>query len=141
MNPFCQQKTLSIKTQGRSTIEISTDIEEFVTASNINTGLCSVFVHHTSASIIITENADPTVRMDLETILERLAPDGDPAYLHDYEGDDDMSAHIRCMLTNDSITVPISTGKLALGTWQGVYLYEHRYQSHQRQLTVTLIGN
>ena len=141
MNPFCQQKTIHIQTSGRSTIEISNEITKFIAQSTINTGTCNVFIHHTSASLIITENADPTVRTDLETILQRLAPDGDPEYQHDYEGDDDMSAHIRCMLSNDSITVPITQGSLALGTWQGIYLYEHRYQPHHRKLTITLMGN
>ena len=99
-----------------------------------------MFIHHTSASLIITENADPTVRSDLETIMQRLAPDGDPAYRHDYEGDDDMSGHIRCVLTNDTLTVPITNGRSGLGTWQGIFLYEHRTGHFQRKLTVTILG-
>ena len=141
MNLRCQQKIISVNTNGRSTVEVSNEVAKFIADSNIKTGTCNVFIHHTSASLIITENADPTVRMDLETILNRLAPDGDSAYKHDYEGDDDMSAHIRCMLTNDSVTIPITEGKPALGTWQGVFLYEHRYQPHQRHLTITLMGS
>jgi len=139
LNPF--QHQISIQTSGRSTIEITENIQGLVHESAIKTGICSVFIQHTSASLIITENADPTVRDDLETILQRLAPDADPEYLHDYEGDDDMSAHVRCMLTNDSLTIPIQNGRLALGTWQGVYLYEHRYRSHKRSLIITLFGN
>ena len=139
LNPF--QHQISIQTSGRSTIEITENIQGLVHESAIKTGICSVFIQHTSASLIITENADPTVRDDLETILQRLAPDADPEYLHDYEGDDDMSAHVRCMLTNDSLTIPIQNGRLALGTWQGIYLYEHRYRSHKRSLIITLFGN
>ena len=135
------QHQISIQTSGRSSLEITENIQSLVQDSAIETGICSVFIQHTSASLIITENADPTVRDDLETILQRLAPDADPEYLHDYEGDDDMSAHVRCMLTNDSLTIPIQNGRLALGTWQGVYLYEHRYRSHKRSLIITLFGN
>ena len=116
------QRQISIQTSGRSTIEITEDIQSLVNESSIVSGICNVFIQHTSASLIITENADPTVRNDLETILQRIAPDADPEYLHDYEGDDDMSAHIRCMLTNDSLTIPIQNGRLALGTWQGIFL-------------------
>ena len=139
LNPY--QHQISIQTSGRSSLEITEDIQRLVQDSAIETGICSVFIQHTSASLIITENADPTVRNDLETILQRLAPDADPEYLHDYEGDDDMSAHVRCMLTNDSLTIPIQNGRLALGNWQGVYLYEHRYRSHKRNLIITLFGN
>ncbi len=135
------QTKLTIETQGRSTIEFTAHVESFIQKHSIKTGICSIFSHHTSASLLITENADPTVRADIEMILERLAPDADAMYQHDYEGDDDMSAHIRCMLTNDSLTVPISNNALALGTWQGIFLYEHRYKPHQRKVTITLIGS
>lgn len=134
------QQTLSIPTQGRGTYNMTAQIDKLIRASGISTGLCHVFIHHTSASLIITENADPLVRQDLETILQRLAPDGDPAYRHDYEGDDDMSGHIRCMLTNTDVTIPVSRGQSALGTWQGLYLYEHRTGRFQRKLTVTVYG-
>ena len=123
------QEQLTIQSQGRSTIEITSQIERFLNDSGITTGICTLFIQHTSASLLITENADPTVRIDLETILQRIAPDGDPEYQHDYEGDDDMSAHIRCMLTNDSLSIPIQNNRLSLGTWQGIFLYEHRYQA------------
>lgn len=135
------QQIFSLQTQGRSTTEITDKVNQLVTESGIQTGICTVFIQHTSASLIITENADPTVRVDLETILQRLAPDGDPEYRHDYEGDDDMSAHVRCMLTNDSLTVPVTNGHLGLGTWQGVYLFEHRYRPHHRKIVVTVMGD
>lgn len=134
------QKIFHFQTEGRDTYEITSRIAETVAKSDIVIGTCNVFVHHTSASLLITENADPTVRVDLETILQRLAPDADPEYRHDYEGDDDMSGHIRCMLTNDSLTIPITDGRLSLGTWQGVYLYEHRYRGYQRKITITVLG-
>lgn len=134
------QQSLTITTSGRGTYNITVQIETLIRQSNITTGLCHVFIHHTSASLIITENADPDVRRDLETVLKRLAPDGDPAYRHSDEGDDDMSAHIRCMLTNTDVTIPITRGQSALGTWQGLYLYEHRTGRFQRKLTVTIYG-
>lgn len=134
------QQNLSISTQGRGTYNITGKIDELIRQSRIKTGLCHVFIHHTSASLIITENADPLVRQDLETILQRLAPDADPAYRHDYEGDDDMSGHVRCMLTNTDMTIPVTHGQSALGTWQGLFLYEHRTGHFQRKLTVTIYG-
>ncbi len=132
---------MTCATRGRGTYEVTEEVDQMVTASNVSTGICVVFIHHTSASLIITENADPTVRVDLETVLQRLAPDGDPEYQHDYEGDDDMSGHVRCMLTNDSLTVPVSGGRLNLGTWQGLFVYEHRYGNFRRKLTVTVLGD
>ena len=136
-----KQFSLKIQTQGRATINISTQIEELVRQSNIITGLCHVFIQHTSASLIITENADSNVRRDLENFISRLVQDGDPAYLHDQEGPDDMSAHIRSILTQSEISIPISAGRLATGTWQGIYLWEHRTSPHRRSLTVTLHGD
>jgi secondary thiamine-phosphate synthase enzyme len=100
-----------------------------------------VFVQHTSCSLLITENADPDVRHDLETIIRRLAPDGDPAYRHDTEGPDDMAAHARTMLTSTSVTVPVGDGRLLLGTWQGIYLWEHRVAEHRRKVVVTVLGD
>jgi len=135
------QDQLQILSQGRSTLEITSQIQKLIQRSDINTGICTLFIQHTSASLLITENADPTVRTDIETILQRPAPDADPEYLHDYEGDDDMSAHVRCMLTNDTLTIPIQQGQLALGTWQGIYLYEHRYQAHHRKIILTAFGD
>lgn len=135
------QDNFTYATSGRGTYDISREINRIIQKSGIRTGLCSLFIQHTSASLIITENADSAVRHDIETVLQRLAPDGDPEYRHDYEGDDDMSAHIRCILTNDSLTVPVSNGRTALGTWQGIYLYEHRTSRFNRKIVVTVIGD
>ena len=135
-----QQHSISIQTQGRATIDISAEVERLVCASGIDCGLCHVFIQHTSASLIITENADANVRRDLETYLSRLVIDGDPAYLHDQEGADDMAAHIRSALTQTEITIPIRAARLALGTWQGLFLWEHRYHAHRRSIIITLSG-
>jgi secondary thiamine-phosphate synthase enzyme len=134
------QKTFTYKTSGRGTYDITREINQIIAQSGIETGLCNLFIQHTSASLIITENADSDVRHDIETVLKRLAPDGDPEYRHDYEGDDDMSAHIRCILTNDSLMVPVTNGRAALGTWQGIYLYEHRTSRFNRNIVVTVMG-
>ena len=134
------QQTLTIQTQGRATIDITAEIEQVLRATSIEQGLCHVFVNHTSASLIITENADADVRRDLENYIAKLVVDGDPAYLHDQEGPDDMAAHIRSVLTQSEITIPVRAGRLALGTWQGLYLWEHRYRAHRRIITVTLTG-
>jgi len=136
-----KQYSLNIQTQGRATINISREIEQLIDQSGINTGLCHIFIQHTSASLIITENADSNVRRDLENFISRLVPDGDPAYSHDQEGPDDMSAHIRSTLTQSEVSIPISDGNLAMGTWQGIYLWEHRTSPHRRHLTVTLQGD
>ncbi|UCH41307.1 MAG: YjbQ family protein [Gammaproteobacteria bacterium] len=135
-----QQQTITVQTQGRATVDITTEIEALLRSNDIEQGLCHVFIHHTSASLIITENADADVRRDLENYIAKLVKDGDPAYLHDQEGADDMAAHIRSVLTQTEITIPIHAGRLALGTWQGLYLWEHRYRPHRRRLTVTLTG-
>lgn len=136
-----QQTQLAIQTHGRNTYNISAEIETAISNSDIKTGLCHLFIHHTSASLIITENADPDVRHDLETIMSRLAPDNDPEYYHTMEGPDDMSAHVRNVLTQTELTIPVSNGRSGLGTWQGVFLWEHRTGSFQRRLTVTVTGN
>ena len=133
-----KQKTLKIQTQTRGTYDISHDIQNIVTENNIETGLCHLFLQHTSASLIFCENADATVRADLESFMAKIAPDGDPSYLHDMEGPDDMPAHIRTILTQNSLTIPISNGRCVLGTWQGIYLWEHRTMAHTRKLIVTL---
>ena len=134
------QTSLEFRTRGRGTTDITADVQRAVTASGIAKGLCTVFLQHTSASLILCENADPDVRRDLEALLSRLAPDGDPAYVHDTEGPDDMAAHARSILTSNSLTIPVADGKLMLGTWQGVYLYEHRTAGHQRSVMVTVMG-
>jgi secondary thiamine-phosphate synthase enzyme len=134
------QKTLSFRTRGRGTTEITAEIERAVRETGIATGVCNVFLQHTSASLILCENAAPAVRQDLETILSRLAPDGDPDYVHNDEGADDMAAHARSVLTTNSLQIPVAEGHLALGTWQGIYLWEHRLAPHTRNVMVTVIG-
>jgi secondary thiamine-phosphate synthase enzyme len=134
------QKTLTFRTRGRGTTEITPEVERAVREAGVTTGICNLFLQHTSASLILCENAAPAVREDLETIISRLAPDGDPAYVHDDEGSDDMAAHARSVLTTNSLQVPVVDGKLALGTWQGIYLWEHRRAPHTRSLVVTVIG-
>ncbi len=139
-SPVFAQEQITVATAGRSTLEITAEIDAVVRTAGITRGLCHLFLHHTSASLIVTENADANVRHDLENYLARLVRDGDPAYRHDQEGDDDMAAHIRSVLTQTEITLPVRDGRLALGTWQGVYLWEHRYRPHRRHLTITLQG-
>jgi secondary thiamine-phosphate synthase enzyme len=136
-----EQKTLEFRTRGRGTTDIVAEIQQVVTDSGIKTGLCNVFLQHTSASLILCENADPDVRKDLEMLLQRLAPDGDPDYVHDTEGPDDMAAHARSMLTSNSLTIPVTGQQLQLGTWQGIYLYEHRTAPHTRSAIVTVTGD
>ena len=134
------QTILNFRTRGRGTTEITSEVERAVRASGVATGLCNVFLQHTSASLILCENAAPAVRQDLETILARLAPDGDPAYRHDDEGPDDMAAHARTVLTASSLQIPVAEGRLALGTWQGIYLWEHRRAPHMRRVVVTVMS-
>jgi secondary thiamine-phosphate synthase enzyme len=136
-----KQYSINIQTQGRGTIVIGSNIDQLVQKSGIDTGLCHIFIHHTSASLILTENADSDVRRDLENYFSRIVEDGDPVYFHDQEGPDDMSAHIRSILTQTEISVPVSAGSLAMGAWQGIYLWEHRTSPHRRRLTVTLQGD
>ena len=132
------QETLEQATRGRGTYDITAQVQAVVRAAGIETGLCHVFVQHTSASLIVCENADPTVRSDLERLIVRLVPDGDPIYDHTLEGPDDMPAHVRSILTNMDLTVPVSKGRCALGTWQGIYLYEHRHHAQRRRVVVTV---
>ena len=131
---------LSVATRGRGFYEITREVAGLVAASGFQTGLATLHVCHTSASLLIQENADPTVRTDLESVFSRLAPDGDPVYEHNYEGDDDMSAHIRTALTSVNLSIPISGDSLVLGTWQGVYLWEHRTHPHTRRIHVHITG-
>ena len=134
------QDTFEISTGGRGTSEITAEVARIVRAAKIERGIAHVFAQHTSCSVIITENADPTVRRDLEMLAQRWAPDGDAEYRHDTEGGDDMAAHARSLLAGLSVTVPIADGKLLLGTWQGIYLWEHRTQAHTRRIVVTATG-
>jgi secondary thiamine-phosphate synthase enzyme len=133
------QQNLIFNTPGRGTFEITHQIEQIIAKQNITTGLCHLFIKHTSASLMICENADPQVCADVETFLADLAPDGDPRFLHHDEGPDDMAAHLRTIVTRTDLTIPIVQGKLGLGTWQGIFVYEHRANGHQRTVIVTLI--
>jgi secondary thiamine-phosphate synthase enzyme len=135
-----RQSSFELSTPGRGPVDITPHVLAAVRASGIATGLAHVFIHHTSASLLITENADPAVHRDLERVLARLCPDGDPAHEHDAEGPDDMPAHARSVLTATELSIPVTAGRLALGTWQGVYVYEHRHAPHRRRLTVTVLG-
>lgn len=131
---------LTVATNGRGTYDITREVAGIVRASTAREGLATVFVHHTSASLIVCENADPSVRKDLDAFFARLVPDGDRLFTHDAEGDDDMPAHVRSVLTQTSIGLPIEGGRMALGTWQGLYLWEHRKAPHERRVSVTIIG-
>ena len=135
-----RQAPLRIATRGRGFHELTDELAARVRDSGIRTGLCHVFLRHTSASLCVTENADPEVRADLERFAQRLVPDGDALFRHDAEGPDDMSAHVRNVLLGHELTVPITDGQLALGTWQGIYLWEHRHGAMRRELVVTLNG-
>lgn len=132
--------TIEVRTPGRGTREITREVARVVTDAGLETGLCQVFARHTSAGVIIMENADPAVREDLERLLAHIAPDGWPEFRHRAEGDDDMPAHARTLLAGESVTVPVQSGRLALGTWQGIFLWEHRAGGHRRELVVTVIG-
>jgi secondary thiamine-phosphate synthase enzyme len=129
----------TVRTRGRSFEDITDKVRASVRASGVSSGLCNVFLRHTSASLFICENADPSVRRDLERFMQRIAPDGDPEYEHDAEGPDDLPSHIRSMLAGVSVTVPIQEGDLHLGTWQGIYLWEHRTAPHEREVVVTIV--
>ena len=134
------QDTLSVRTRGRGTYDLSGQVAAVVRSSRVRTGLCHVFVQHTSASLMLCENADPTVRRDLEAFISRLVPDGDPIYQHTAEGPDDMAAHVRTVLTHSGLSIPVADGRCALGVWQGIYLWEHRQAPHHRRVSVTVNG-
>jgi len=133
------QDTLEIRTSPKSFLDITKEVQNFVSKSNIQNGVCNLFIKHTSASLIIQENYDPSVREDFETIFSKLAPENFP-YVHSMEGKDDMPAHIRSALTSTSETIPFVNGKLSLGTWQGIYVWEHRDQVHNRNIIISVIG-
>lgn len=133
------QSEIVIQTTGKSFTEITSQVTQIVRESSISTGLCNVFIQHTSASLLITENADPDVRLDLENYFSELIPES-RNYIHSTEGKDDMPAHIRSVLTETSINIPISEGRLMLGTWQGIFLWEHRDRGHMRRVVVTVQG-
>jgi secondary thiamine-phosphate synthase enzyme len=134
------QQELSIATKGRGTYDLSADVQSAVRQSGVTSGMCNVFVRHTSASLIVCENADPAVMSDLETFMSRQAPDGDPMFTHTDEGPDDMPAHIRSVLTQSDLNLPVRDGRCALGTWQGIFLWEHRHRGHRRSIIVTVQG-
>src|SRR3954469_11352340 len=131
---------LSLSTQGRGLYEFTDEVSAFVTRSKLTSALATLHVQHTSASLLIQENADPEVRRDLERFFKRLVPDGDKIFQHTSEGEDDMPAHVRTALTTVNLSIPISGGRLTLGTWQGVYLWEHRHAPHGRKVAVHLLG-
>lgn len=133
-------KELTVSTRGRGFTDITGDVRRAVTESGARQGLCTVFLHHTSASLLLCENADPDVRRDLESFFSRLVKDGDPLFVHDAEGPDDMPAHVRTVLTQNSLSIPVKDGDVALGTWQGIYVWEHRTSPHRRRVTVSVVG-
>lgn len=139
MSPM-PQFDICIATSGRGTYELTGQVRRAVSDSGVASGLCHVFLRHTSASLMLCENADPAVLRDLEAFMSRLTPDGDPLFTHTAEGPDDMPAHVRSVLTHNDLTVPIRDGKIDLGTWQGIYLWEHRQAAHRRSITLTVSG-
>ena len=133
------QDSLEFRTNPKSFLDITSHVQDFVTSSDIQNGVCHLFIKHTSASLVIQENYDPSVRQDFETIFSKLVPEDFP-YVHNMEGKDDMPAHIRSALTSTSETVPVVNGKLSLGTWQGIYVWEHRAQTHNRKIMFSMVG-
>jgi secondary thiamine-phosphate synthase enzyme len=132
--------SLTVETPGRGLVEITDEVGRWAGGQGVTDGALTVFIRHTSASLLIQENADPDVRADLDRFLTRLVPDGDPLFWHQAEGADDMPAHIRAALTQTSLTIPVARGRLGLGTWQGLYVFEHRYRPHRRTVLLHLIG-
>lgn len=133
--------TLTVETKGPGLIELTELVRDWVAEQGIATGLLTVFVRHTSASLVIQENADPDVRRDLDAFFRRLVPENDPLYVHTIEGPDDMPAHVKAALTATQLAIPLDRGRLVLGTWQGLYLFEHRRRPHRRQIVLHLIGD
>ena len=131
-----KQSTLGVETMGRGTYDVTQKVRDVVNAAGVDTGLCHVFIHHTSASLILCENADPSVRNDLETFMRSTVPDGDAMFHHVAEGPDDMPAHVRSVLTQTSLDIPVTHGRLGLGTWQGIYLWEHRHCGSARHIVI-----
>lgn len=135
-----QVHEVTIPTKGRGFYEFTREVERLVADAGLKTGLVTLHVQHTSASLLIQENADPEVRRDLERFFSRICPDGDPLFRHTCEGEDDMPAHVRTAITAVNLSIPITRGAMALGTWQGIYLWEHRTHPHRRTITVHLLG-
>ncbi|MDV3239117.1 MAG: secondary thiamine-phosphate synthase enzyme YjbQ [Gammaproteobacteria bacterium] len=134
------QKGFEVATRGRGSYLITEEIQRYVAAAGVAAGVAHLFLHHTSASLLLCENADPAVRADLERFMARLVPDGDPLFEHSDEGPDDMPAHVRTLLAGSALSIPVTAGRCALGTWQGIYLWEHRHAGHRRRLTLTVLG-
>lgn len=134
------RETLDIGTRGRGFHEITDQVDGVIARSGLQDGLCNAFISHTSASLLITENADPDVLDDLETVFSDLSPDGDARYTHTAEGPDDMSAHVRSVLTQSSVSIPVAGGALDLGTWQGLFLWEHRARPHSRKVIISVLS-
>jgi secondary thiamine-phosphate synthase enzyme len=135
-----RQQSFMVRTRAREFQDVTAQAAAIVGASGVAAGVCNLFLRHTSASLLLCENADPAVRRDLESFMQRIAPDGSPEYEHDAEGPDDMPAHIRATLAGVALTVPVQEGRLLLGTWQGLYVWEHRMAAHEREILVTVIG-
>ncbi|MFT3730907.1 MAG: secondary thiamine-phosphate synthase enzyme YjbQ [Hyphomicrobium sp.] len=135
------QQTLTINTRGQGLTEFTLDVVEIVNAAEIEVGVVHIFCRHTSASLLVQENADPEVQRDLVAFFQRLVPDGDPLFIHRSEGPDDMPAHVKSALTQTTLTIPISRGRMMLGTWQGIYLFEHRTRPHTREIVVHVLGD
>lgn len=133
-------ETFSVRTRGKGTVEITREVEAIVSRSGITSGTVTVFVRHTSASLVIMENADPSARRDLEMFFEKLVPENTPWFIHTLEGPDDMPSHIRMALTRTSEVIPVINGRMALGTWQGIFLFEHRRAPHHREIAVSVTG-
>lgn len=133
--------TFTIATRGKGTVQITSKVDDIVAASGIRNGTVTVFVRHTSASLVIMENADPSARRDLEKFFDHLVPEDTPYFIHTAEGPDDMPSHIRMALTRTSEVIPILSGRMALGTWQGIYLFEHRRAPHHREIAVAVVGD
>ncbi len=132
--------SIQIATRGKGLYEFTRQAAQWLNSQNLTTGLVTVFVRHTSASLLIQENADPDVRRDLDAFFERLVPENDPLYIHTLEGPDDMPAHVRSALTTTQLSVPLVNGRMALGSWQGLYLFEHRSAPHRREIVLHVIG-
>jgi len=135
-----RQQQLDIATNGRGTYDVSRHVQDIVRDSGVKIGMCNLFIRHTSASLMLCENADPDVLIDLEAFMQRQAPDGDPMFRHTAEGPDDMPAHVRAVLTQSDLNLPISNGRCASGTWQGIFLWEHRLAPHSRSIMITING-
>ncbi len=131
---------LAVATQGKSLVEITAEVTQWVSAQAMTTGLVTLFCRHTSASLLIQENADPDVRKDLEDFFARIAPEGRGLYVHENEGPDDMPAHIRSALTQTQMSIPVEAGRMVLSTWQGIFLFEHRRGAHRREIVLSLMG-